>query len=132
MTINVKKATAAIDTITSGFAALAAALAAGAAVKDDDDDDDDLPAAKPAKRNGKAAAAPAKKGRGKAVDFDTLKAKFAELIKAKGKESAKEVLATFDDAEKLADLDEADYAKAYKAAQEAIDAEEDSDDDDDL
>lgn len=83
---------------------------------------------------GKAVAAKsAKGGRSKApsIDFDAVKEKLSELMTANGKQAVKEILSEFG-AAKLADLEESDYAEVHAKAVEALNADEGSDDDDDM
>lgn len=75
-------------------------------------------AAKPAAKSAKPKAA--------AITFEVLKAKLTELVNAKGKEAAKEILSGFG-APKLVDLDEENYTEAHSQAVAAM-AEEEPDD----
>lgn len=67
--------------------------------------------AKPAAKSAKPKAA--------AITFEVLKAKLTELVNAKGKEAAKEILSGFG-APKLVDLDEENYVEAHAQAVAAM------------
>lgn len=104
--------------------------------------DDGVAPGKPGPKGSKGAGAaavadkPAKGGKAKppAITFDILKAKLTELVNAKGKEAAKEILSEFG-APKLVDLDEENYAEAHSKAVAALAADDEDDsggDDDDM
>jgi hypothetical protein len=123
----------ALDTAASAVREAEAAAGVGAA-KSEDSATDGV-ASKPAgpKAKGAAAAAPvaakpAKGGKAKApaITFEILKAKLTDVVNAKGKDAAKEILSEFG-AVKLVDLDEDSFADAYAKAVEALSEEDEVD-----